>query len=138
MLIDATGVGDPIVEDLRKASANVQGFKFTSSSKDEILTALAVELESGKVRLPGTPAKPVFAQLDSEMRGYGWNVTAAGTARPGPRDGGNDDSVMALALAAKCARGYGGVANLSQVVHHVNSAFPQSSVFSRLSHTFRS
>jgi hypothetical protein len=51
-LVDSTGVGDPIVEDLCRASANVEGFKFTATSKQQLMEGLAADVQRGEVAHP--------------------------------------------------------------------------------------
>jgi len=49
--IDATGVGDPIVEDLNKRGIRLQAYKFTEQSRKDLLTNLALKLEQRTVKL---------------------------------------------------------------------------------------
>ena len=42
--IDSTGVGDPIVEDLKRVCRRVEGFKFTSQSKQQLMEGLQIEI----------------------------------------------------------------------------------------------
>ena len=119
-LADATegSVGSPIVEDLNRARAGrFEGFRFSERSKEDLLAGLQVALESGALHLPGAPEKPWFPEMDAELRGYGWNVSRTGKLKAGPRDGGNDDCVMALALAVRAASatcGYGAISHLER------------------------
>lgn len=49
--IDATGVGDPIVEDLNKRGIKLEAYKFTEQSRKDLLTNLALKLEQRIVKL---------------------------------------------------------------------------------------
>jgi len=46
-LVDSTGVGDPIVEQLQRRCPSIQGYQFSQSSKQRIMEGLAVGLQSG-------------------------------------------------------------------------------------------
>lgn len=48
-LIDSTGVGDPIVEDVQKSCPNAEGYKFTSASKQQLMEGLAADIHQGLV-----------------------------------------------------------------------------------------
>lgn len=107
-VIDATegSVGSPILDDLRiMCPRRVYGFGFHTSTKEPLLDGLSVAISNRTLRLPGTPETPRYSSLDQELRGYGWVPSRTGILRPGPRDGGTDDCVMALALAVYAAKG---------------------------------
>jgi hypothetical protein len=92
-LIDSTGVGDPIVEDLQRELPNVQGFKFTASSKQQIMEGLAASIQQGRVCLPD-------GWLRSELEAFGYEHTRTGVRYEAP-PGLHDDGVCALALAVR-------------------------------------
>lgn len=91
--IDATGVGDPIVEDLARQGMTVNPFKFTEKSKRELLTHLALLLEQDKIKIPNDDE--LLAELDSIR----WEMTENGRTRIATIEGMHDDRVMSLALA---------------------------------------
>lgn len=91
-LVDSSGVGDPVVEDLQAVLPAVEGFKFTASSKQRLMEALVVEIQQHRLRFPdGT--------IRNELDVFEYEVTRTGTRYTAP-SGYHDDSVMALALAA--------------------------------------
>ena len=98
-LVDATGVGDPIVERLQRAGANVEGFLFSSPSKQRLMEGLAVAIQQGEVTYPDGP-------LVAELEAFEYQYTRTGVRYAGP-EGMTDDCVMALALAVH-GRGQGG------------------------------
>lgn len=49
--IDATGVGDPIVEDLNNRGIRLEAYKFTEQSRKDLLTNLALKMEQRTVKL---------------------------------------------------------------------------------------
>jgi hypothetical protein len=90
-LVDATGVGDPIIEMLQRSNRNFEGYKFTSTSKQQLMEGLAVAIQTKAVRFPEGPI--VF-----ELEQFTYEVTRTGT-RYTAEDGMHDDCVCALALA---------------------------------------
>ena len=94
-LVDSTGVGDPIVERLADGNPLVEGFKFTSTSRQSLLEGLATALQCGEVRFP----KGIIEQeLKSFRHEYSFKT---GRARFSAPDGVHDDCVMAAALAVR-------------------------------------
>ena len=98
-LCDATGVGDPIVERLQRSGANVEGFLFSSPSKQSLMEGLAVAIQQGEVTYPPGP-------IVSELEAFEYEYTRTGV-RYRVAEGLHDDCVCALALAVRC-RGQGG------------------------------
>lgn len=93
-LIDSTGVGDPIVEQLQsRCGGLVEGFKFTAQSKQQLMEGLAAAIQQRGV----TFADPV---LVSELECYGYEYTKTGVRYTAP-EGLHDDGVCALALAVR-------------------------------------
>lgn len=92
-LIDSTGVGDPIVEQLQRGSL-IEGFKFTSQSKQQLMEGLAAAIQRGQVTYP-------VGWLRAELESFEYQYTATGVRYSAP-DGLHDDGVCALALAVMC------------------------------------
>lgn len=88
-IIDSTGVGDPVVETLQRRLGNVQGFKFTSTSKQMLMEGLAVAIQSGDIAFP---RGAITAELDA----FGYEHTRTGVKYTSSI---HDDTVCALALA---------------------------------------
>lgn len=91
MLIDSTGVGDPIVEELQSDGLNVTGFKFSNTSKQQIMLALVTAVQQRKIAFPE-------GVITREMEIIEYQYTSTGV-RYGAPSGFHDDAVMALALA---------------------------------------
>jgi hypothetical protein len=89
-LIDSTGVGDPIVEDLQRERLSVEGFKFTGPSKQQIMEGLAAVIQRREVRFPA-------GWLVNELEAFEYEYTRSGVRYSAP-DGLHDDGVCALAL----------------------------------------
>ena len=54
--MDATGVGDPVFDDLRRALPHVEGFKITVQTKRELVQGLMVAVEQRRVAWPAASA----------------------------------------------------------------------------------
>lgn len=96
--IDATGVGDPIVEDLKSrglriGGENQEGFKFTETSRQNLLNNLAILLEQDKIKIPDDEG------LLTELEAFRYELTDRGKIKVTVPDGMHDDRVMSLALA---------------------------------------
>ena len=92
-MIDSTGVGDPIVEDLQRGRSNVEGFKFTMTSRQQLLEGLAATIQRREVRFPD-------GFIRTELEAFEWESTRTGV-RYTVSAGVHDDGVMALALALR-------------------------------------
>jgi hypothetical protein len=92
-IVDATGVGDPIVEDLQRDGAQVAGFRFTMPSKMKLIERLIAAFQRRELCLHGAPD-----WLRAELEAFGFVYSKMGIQYSAP-DGGHDDGVMALALA---------------------------------------
>ena len=106
VLVDSTGLGDPVYDHLRAAGLNVRGYKFSSESKRKLIEHLSVEMEAGRVRLPDPKANEdtAYTHLVNELQAFEARVSPSGGVRyEAPADY-HDDCVMALALAVWHAR----------------------------------
>lgn len=95
---DATGVGDPIVEDLkarglRIGGENGEGFKFSETSRNNLLNNLSILLEQDKIKIPND------AGLIGELESFRYEMTERGKIKVTVPEGMHDDRVMSLALA---------------------------------------
>jgi len=96
ILIDSTGVGDSFCEDLFYSKPSTQGFKFTSDSKQKLISGLSVGIQSGEC---GILAGIMFEEMESFEFVYN---ASTGNVRYSAPSGLNDDTVCALGLAFKC------------------------------------
>lgn len=91
MQIDSTGVGDPITEEVQRGRSNVFSFKFTQTSKQQIMEGLAMGIQQRKITFPeGT--------IKDELENFEFEYTRTGVRYSAP-EGMHDDCVCALALA---------------------------------------
>jgi len=96
VLVDSTGVGEPIYESLRSAGCRVDPYPFTQKSKAALINNLSILLEKREIVLPRYELCP---ELIDELEGFEYSVTDAGNVRTGAPSGDHDDCVVALALA---------------------------------------
>ena len=111
-LVDATGVGDPIMENLQRTSeraslqfahiehgrvtapgSNFSGFKFSASSKQMLMEGLAVAIQSQDVSFP---AGVISQELENFEFVY---MPSSRMVRYSAPEGFHDDCVCALALS---------------------------------------
>jgi len=89
--IDSTGVGDPITEDIQRERGDVHSFKYTSTSKQQLMEGLAAAIHQRRVVFPEGTIRAELESFEYQMTGTGVKYTAP----PGL----HDDCVNALALA---------------------------------------
>lgn len=89
--VDSTGVGDAVFEQLSTTCHNITGFKFTSTSKPQIVMELVKDLELGKVKVNEITA--------NEMAVFEYKIQPSGHIKYEAQSGFHDDTVMALAMA---------------------------------------
>ena len=94
IIIDSTGVGDAITEDLQKDFNSMTGFKYTASSKQQLMEGLAAAIQQGEITFPEGAIK-------DELEIFEYVYTATGVRYNAPQ-GFHDDCVNALALCNKC------------------------------------
>jgi len=87
--LDATGVGEPIAEQVR----NCEPFVFSEKSRSELISNLVVLIQQKKLLLPAS-----WTALRDELR-YFRNVKRGAKVKAEASEGYHDDTVMALALA---------------------------------------
>jgi len=92
--VDSTGVGDPIVEDLQRQGCNVKAFKFTTTSKKQVIENLMKMVDDSIISIPDIP------EIRHEFSIFGFEQTQFGNVRYSAPDGQHDDIVIATALCA--------------------------------------
>lgn len=99
-IVDSTGVGDPIVERLQRDLPNIQGFNFSSSSKQKLMEGLSLAIQTEAIHYPD-------GEIVNELDAFAYEYTRTGVKYSAP-DGLHDDCVMALALAVHGQRNVAG------------------------------
>jgi len=91
ILMDSTGVGDPIFEDLQREGLEVTSFKFSQTSKQNLMVGLASAIQQRRITFPE-------GAISAELEIFEYQYTATGVRYSAPQ-GFHDDCVMALGLA---------------------------------------
>ena len=92
-VVDATGVGDPIAQDIEKGGTSVIPFKISATSKKELVERLMVAIEQRLITFPK------IQELIDELGLFSYEVTDHGNVRFAAPEGCHDDCVISLALA---------------------------------------
>jgi len=93
VVIDATGLGDPIADDLTRAGVPIQAFKLTNQSKKELIEKMVIWTEQGKCTLLNIP------ESVQEFNNFTYDVSSSGRIRYEAPVGFHDDIVIAHCLA---------------------------------------
>jgi hypothetical protein len=94
VILDATGIGDPIYDDLKRVLPDIEPFKLTASSKTELIQRLIVAIEQRQVLWPAA-----WDVLTAEMKRYEYAIAPTGGISYNAPSGYHDDCVISLALA---------------------------------------
>ena len=94
ILMDSTGYGDPIYEDLAKEGLNIHGVNLNVSTKPAIIENLQLMIENQMVHLIDDPDMKV------EFGAYTYTILPSGNVRYEAPSGFHDDIVIATALMA--------------------------------------
>lgn len=92
--LDATGVGDPLLEQLQDRGLDVEGFTFTATSKKQLVHNLQRLISEQGIRYPNIP------ELLYELEIFEYQVTKSGNLTYSAPPGAHDDCVMSLGLVA--------------------------------------
>ena len=98
-LIDSTGTGDSMVEELqRRGDMRVLGYTFTERTRQDLLEGLAVAIQEQRIHFPDV--KVNGGSLRDELESFEYEYSPRGVRYQVP-EGQHDDLVMAMALAVK-------------------------------------
>ena len=93
IVIDSTGVGEPVYDDLVHRGLNITPFRFNRTSRKDLLTNLQILLDQDKIKIPDDEV------LLDELRSMTYELTDMGNTLIKVPDGKHDDRIMSLALA---------------------------------------
>ncbi len=110
VLIDSTGIGDPIHDFLRARGVPVFPYMLIGQRKVQLIQNLSVTIQTKSVSFPGIPV------LRQELSAYQYTISPSGGFTYSAPDGEHDDTVIALALAVWAAQ------------HPVNNLTPRFTV----------
>ena len=94
IIIDSTGVGEPVFDDLYARGMNIEPFRFNRKSRQDLLKNLQILLEQDRIKIPDDSI--LITELKSMQ--YSLNETT-GTTHIQVPDGMHDDMIMSLALS---------------------------------------
>lgn len=95
-VMDSTGVGDVIFEELLQTVPNMNGFKWTSASKPQLMKELIIDVQAGNLKFNETTAE--------EMMVFEYSQSSTGHPQYNSKAGYNDDCIAALAMANRYAK----------------------------------
>lgn len=98
VLLDSTGVGDPVFDMLRSKNVPCFPYAFTARSKEMLIQNLAIDIQSKSISYPEIP------ELLYELHNYQYSMSQSGKLIYSAPEGEHDDCVTALALADWAAR----------------------------------
>ena len=97
VLIDQTGVGDPLLEQLKKLKRGkhfqVDGYLFTNASKKALVETLQLGIQNRDIEFPEIPV------MINELRQFEYQLTPSRQLTYSAPKGAHDDCVISLALA---------------------------------------
>ena len=94
IILDATGKGDPLYDEIVRLHPAVEPVVFTNPVKVEMIQRLSVAIEQRQVTWPRA-----WTDVTDELKRYEYAFTANGRVTYGAPSGFHDDCVIALALA---------------------------------------
>lgn len=92
-IIDATGIGDPIADDLTRIGVAIEPFKITEQTKKDLIEKLSIWIEQKKCTL--LPIQESTLEFDN----FSYEIGPTGKIRYNARQGYHDDIVISHALA---------------------------------------
>lgn len=98
LVLDTTGLGDTVYDDLTGSGVSVEPYKFTNTTKNLLISNLMRTMDNGLVSLPRDD------ELISEFESFEFEITETGLVRYGAPRGYHDDIVISCAL---CVWGMG-------------------------------
>lgn len=93
VILDSTGVGDPIFDDLARAGVPIESFKFTQQSKKDLVEKLSIYIEQRRIRILNIEESLV------EFDNFVYEMGPTGQMRYNALPGFHDDIVIAHGLA---------------------------------------
>lgn len=97
--MDATGIGDPIYDDLSRVGLHVEPYVLTAASKPPLVENAVLLVEQQRIEIADPTADPRTQVMVSELEAYEYARTPAGRLSMSAPAGMHDDCVMAFSLA---------------------------------------
>lgn len=97
-LVDQTGLGEPVLDELKaQGFTNARGLTFTVKTKEELLTTLKLAMEQKRLKLPYN--RRLCQQINEQQYEY----SRSGHLQFSHPEGSHDDMLWALSLAVWAA-----------------------------------
>jgi hypothetical protein len=111
VIMDATGAGDPVLEEAQKRELSVEGYYiYTNAAKKELVDRAVVAIEQQHITYPNIPV------LIDELKAFSYKFSKNGhTLQYSAPEGQHDDCVLSLCLAVFGAK-LGGVVPFSMTM----------------------
>lgn len=93
VIMDSTGIGDPIVDDLTRMGVAIEPYKFTNTSKKELIEKMSIWIDLARFRFIN------LSETLNEFDNFSYDVSASGKIMYEAPQGLHDDIVIAHALA---------------------------------------
>ncbi len=93
IILDSTGLGDPIYDDLSRMGVPIESFKFTQSSKKDLVEKLSIYIEQKRIKI--LPIEETLVEFDN----FTYELGPTGQMRYGAPNGFHDDIVISHGLA---------------------------------------
>ncbi len=113
VLIDSTGVGDPIFDALHSKGLKLSGYKITNESKKKLIEGLMLAFEMTKIKIFDDQT------LRDELRLFSYSITPSGLMHYEAPEGYHDDCVIGLALAWTCKESMRATGGFVIADHHL-------------------
>lgn len=98
VMLDATGLGDPVADDLIRAGVPVEPIKITEPMKKEMIEKLSIWIEQQMIKIIANPNDLSDTTL-IEFDNFSYDISNTGKIRYNAREGYHDDIVISHALA---------------------------------------
>lgn len=93
VMLDATGVGDPIADDLIRAGVAVEPYKFTNETKKQLIEKLSIWVEQRNFRIIN------LKETIAEFNNFTYDISSSGRIMYNAPAGFHDDIVCSIGLA---------------------------------------
>jgi len=91
--VDQTGVGEPVLEELKSQGVPAEGLTFTVKAKEELLSCLKIAMEQKRLKMPYN--RRLCEQINEQQYAY----SKSGHLQFSHSSGSHDDMLWSLALA---------------------------------------
>jgi phage FluMu gp28-like protein len=97
--VDQTGVGEPVLEEIRNQGlSNIEGLKFTVQTKEELLSNLKIAMEQNRLAIP------YHRQLCTQINEQQYAYSKSGHLQFSHPTNSHDDMLWSLALSCMATR----------------------------------